>query len=537
MPDRLRFIYLSPFSVLQLPVILLVNPPLLAPSEPPPGLARLAGALKGEGMACQVIDANIEGILHLLGGGIASNDTWSRRAGKNLARNLQSVREIATYANLGRYTRSISDLNRALAQSVENGAIRISLNDYKDAMLSPVRSADLKTAAEYPQRNPFYDYFSWRLAEAVEYGCPSIIGFSVNYLSQALSAFSMVGFLRTTFPAISIVLGGGLITSWMRRPDWRNPFEGLVDELIAGPGEQPLLRLAGAGASPQAFFAPDYTPFRENRYFSPGLILPFSASFGCYWSRCSFCPERAEQNPFVPLQPAQAAQELSDLVGLHAPSLVHLTDNALSPSFLKHLIANPPGAPWYGFVRFTDDLIGLDFCMALRRAGCVMLKLGLESGSQKVLDGMAKGIHLEKASLALRNLRSAGIATYVYLLFGTPYESLPEALSTLDFVCGHHEEVTFLNVAIFNLPLHAPDASELSTRPFYEGDLSLYSDFVHPKGWNRGIVRRFIDRDFRRNPIVQEILRRDPPVFTSLHAPFFCHGKIRTGLEAGELPD
>jgi len=48
-----------------------------------------------------------------------------------------------------------------------------------------------------------------------------------------------------------------------------------------------------------------------------------------------------------------------------------------------------------------------------------MLKLGLESGDQGVLDQMKKGFCLEEASRVIKNLREAGISTYVYLLFGT----------------------------------------------------------------------------------------------------------------------
>jgi hypothetical protein len=505
-------------------VVLLINPPLVAPSEPPPGLAKLAGALKAKGIAHRIVDANIEGILSLLGGDFAAGDTWSRRAFKNLHQNLEAVRRMETYKHPGRYGRSVRELSRAFAQSAGGSAVRLSLNDFRDETLSPVRSADLKAAAEYPEGNPFYGYFNMRLREVIEKEQPTIVGISVNYLSQALTAFSIAGFLRKAFPALCIVLGGGLITSWLSRRDWQSPFDGLVDHLIAGPGEEPILRLAGATVSSETAYEPDYGPFRENGYFSPGLILPFSGSSGCYWSRCSFCPERAERNPFLPLPAAGVLRRLSDLVRTFKPSLIHLTDNAVSPALLKQLTAHAPGAPWYGFVRFTDELTDPDFALSLKKAGCVMLKLGLESGSQKVLDGMAKGIRIEKASLALRNLRRAGIATYVYLLFGTPYETAADALETLEFVCRHHEAITFLNVAIFNLPLNAPETPTLQTRPFYQGDLSLYLDFVHPSGWDRGKVRRFIDREFRRNPVVQEILRRDPPFFTSLHAPFFVMG-------------
>ena len=153
-----------------------------------------------------------------------------------------------------------------------------------------------------------------------------------------------------------------------------------------------------------------------------------------------------------------------------------------------------------------------------------MLKLGLESGDQEVLDAMQKGIRLEEASSALTTLKKAGIATYVYLLFGTPPESPPKARATLDFTARHRDKIDFLNVAIFNLPMGGSDSLKFETRPFYEGDLSLYVDFEHPGGWSRKLVRQFLDKELKRHPAIAPILRRDPPVFTSNHSPFFVMG-------------
>ncbi len=45
-----------------------------------------------------------------------------------------------------------------------------------------------------------------------------------------------------------------------------------------------------------------------------------------------------------------------------------------------------------------------------------MLKLGIESGDQGVLDAMQKGISVEMASVVLKNLKRAGIGAYVYLI-------------------------------------------------------------------------------------------------------------------------
>ncbi len=150
-----------------------------------------------------------------------------------------------------------------------------------------------------------------------------------------------------------------------------------------------------------------------------------------------------------------------------------------------------------------------------------MLKLGVESGDQEVLDAMCKGNDVSVASRVLKSLSHAGISVYVYLLFGTPRESEKEARATLDFVVDHSGYIDFLNLAIFNLPLMGPDSRRRERSTFYEGDLSLYSDFVHPKGWNRTKVRRFLDQEFKRHPAIRPILLRQPPLFTSNHAPLF----------------
>ena len=113
----------------------------------------------------------------------------------------------------------------------------------------------------------------------------------------------MIGYVRREHPATRIVLGGGLVTSWMRRPGWRNPFAGLVDALIAGPGEAPLLALLGGGTAPVRDAPPITPPCRCASISRPGLILPYSAAGGCWWNRCSFCPERAEGNGYRPLPP------------------------------------------------------------------------------------------------------------------------------------------------------------------------------------------------------------------------------------------
>ena len=469
--------------------MLLSYPPLAQPSEPPAGLARLAGALRSHGLPCFLLDANLEGLLALLAAPIAPNDTWSRRALRHLPANLAGLRDPRLYDNPARYRRAVADVNKMVELAGQPHGLTLSLANYQE---------------------------------------PGLLGFSLNYLSQAMTTFAMIGFLKQRYPDLPVILGGGLVTSWLRNPAWANPFAGLIDHLVAGPGEAALLHLAGlppgpAGDPPgKPYQPPAYDGLPLADYLAPGLILPYAASAGCYWHKCSFCPEKAEDNPYTALGNDRVLAEINGLVTRTRPTLLHFLDNAVSPTLLRALADQPPGVNWYGFARLAPALTDPDFCRALRRSGCVMLKLGLESGDQGVLDAMGKGIDLTMAAQALAALNQAGIATYIYLLFGTPAETQRAARRTLDFVEQHAAAITFLNLAIFNMPLGSPEAASLAAGRFYEGDLSLYTDFVHPRGWHRKAVRLFLDQEFKRHPAIAAILRRDPPHFTSNHAPFFC---------------
>ena len=500
--------------------MLLINPPVVRPCEPPAGIAKLLGMLGKYNVRCRVLDANLEGLTSLLKCPVEADDTWSRRASRHLDSNLSAFLHPNLYKHIDRYSRAVNDINRILDQVARAHDVALGLANYQDPILSPLRSSDLIRASEQPEMSPFYKYFMERLSAVFEDEEPSIVGLSLNYLSQAIPAFSMIGIIRKLCPDARLVLGGGLVTSWLSNPGWNNPFDGLVDDMVAGPGEGPLLDILGL-SPPDGHASPDYSPFHGKPYLSPGFILPYSGSSGCYWSRCTFCPEKAEGSSYSPLPVNESISDIESLIERERPCLIHFLDNAMSPAFLTAIADNPPGIPWYGFARINHQLTDPDFCKSLKRSGCVMLKIGLESGNQSVLDTLDKGIDLAEASMALKNLRNAGIGTYIYLLFGTPSETYREAKNTLDYVIEHQECIGYLNLAIFNMPAYGPDALSLDTEDFYSGDLTLYRQFRHPRGWDRRHVRQFLDREFRRNPAIQAILRRDPPVFTSNHAPFF----------------
>lgn len=498
--------------------ILLINPPVAKPSEPPAGIARLAGALRGSGCDCRVLDLNLLCLAGEFDRQSVPGDRWSTRAYKNRQQNLEKIRSPHLYRSVDRYRRVVSDLSRVLSVNGKQSGCELSLTDFSEPRWSPLASADLLEYAEHFTENHFYARFGPLLTAVLEEYQPDSVGLSLSFLSQALTGFAVMGFIRDRFPDITIVAGGGLLTSWMSSPAWNSPFGRLIDTCIGGPGEQPLLKMFGkSGGSTLGTFS--YADADMEAYLVPGAVLPYAASHGCYWKKCAFCPDFAEDACFTAKAPAAAVSEISDLVRQHNPVLVHLLDNAISPALLRALCSNTIAAPWYGFARFEKELCDVDFCRALRKAGCVMLKLGLESGSQAVLDRLDKGIDLGQASTILANLERAGIGAYVYLLFGTPAETEEDALLSLDFVRHHHRAISFLNLAVFNMPIGSGEAVQRHNR-FSDDDLSLYCDFIHPGGWDRKKVRAFLQKRFRKDPLINAIEIRSPGAFGSNHAPF-----------------
>jgi len=80
------------------------------------------------------------------------------------------------------------------------------------------------------------------------------------------------------------------------------------------------------------------------------------------------------------------------------------------------------------------DLMTVDTVRALRRAGCAEVWLGVESGSQKILDAMDKGTRVEQIAKARENLRNEGIRACYFLQFGYQGETWEDIQRTVRLV-------------------------------------------------------------------------------------------------------
>ena len=337
-----------------------------------------------------------------------------------------------------------------------------------------------------------------------------------------------------------MLAGGGLVTSWQEPLRRAKIHFSVFDRVVFGPGETPVANVIKGLAGDDYFlsdtsriaFCPDFTFAQLQDYLSPEPILPVSSSRGCYWQHCLFCPEAtAPVHAFATAEGHSFPALLRRLHENYGACYFHLTDNAIPVNILKSLAGQPAelrGLNWFGFVRFEAALEDGEFVQGLANSGCRMLQLGLESGSQQVLDRLQKGITLETATKILQNLAAAGIATYVYIMLGTPGETEADAELTRDFLLAHADQIDFLNLSIMNLPrssglLDDPQQYGISTSKLRDasGPLGLYHDFQSTGTWDRAAARRFLDKQLLGSEPIRKIVNRTPPIFTSNHAVFF----------------
>ena len=79
------------------------------------------------------------------------------------------------------------------------------------------------------------------------------------------------------------------------------------------------------------------------------------------------------------------------------------------------------------------NLIDRPLLELMKKAGCWLIHYGVESGNQRLIDIIHKGIKLEEVKLAFNWTREAGIIIGSYYMLGLPSETREESLNTIEF--------------------------------------------------------------------------------------------------------
>ena len=81
------------------------------------------------------------------------------------------------------------------------------------------------------------------------------------------------------------------------------------------------------------------------------------------------------------------------------------------------------------------DTADFELAKIMKKSGCGLVSIGIESGSQFMLDKMGKKTTLEQVRNTVKAFRKVGIKVYGYFVLGLPWETEETAKQTMDFAC------------------------------------------------------------------------------------------------------
>ena len=168
-------------------------------------------------------------------------------------------------------------------------------------------------------------------------------------------------------------------------------------------------------------------------YFSVNMV----SSRGCPY-RCNWCAKPISGNKFH-LRPAAAvAQEMQRLKTEAHVDHIWFGDDVFAlnrdwvQEFAREVQLRDAAVPFK--IQSRADLMNETTVSALKTAGCAEVWMGVESGSQKILDAMDKGLKLSAVFTARERLKAAGIRACYFLQFGYPGETWEDLQQTIHVV-------------------------------------------------------------------------------------------------------
>ena len=180
-------------------------------------------------------------------------------------------------------------------------------------------------------------------------------------------------------------------------------------------------------------------PQDGNYFFVPHRerLLSVMISRGCPWN-CAFCHNVWRDIPFRIYSPDKVLEELIDLKTKFGLRYFIFRDDNIYASrvrikrILEAIIDADLGLLWGANAR--ADCLDDEILFLSRRAGCVRLNFGFESGSQRMLDDLNKKIKLSTVYAAVDSCRKFNIMVSGSFIVGHPRETLDDIQETVRMI-------------------------------------------------------------------------------------------------------
>jgi anaerobic magnesium-protoporphyrin IX monomethyl ester cyclase len=173
---------------------------------------------------------------------------------------------------------------------------------------------------------------------------------------------------------------------------------------------------------------------RHAGYFSINIGTTRGCPFKCNW-----CAKPIYGNRYNARSPHHVITELKLVKSLFEFDHIWFCDDifGLKPGWVNEFaeLTQKEGLKFRFKIQSRADLLLQEnYVSALARAGCENVWMGAESGSQKILDAMDKGIKVEQIAEATKLLKKHGIRPSFFIQFGYLGETMDDIKKTIRMI-------------------------------------------------------------------------------------------------------
>jgi radical SAM superfamily enzyme YgiQ (UPF0313 family) len=168
-------------------------------------------------------------------------------------------------------------------------------------------------------------------------------------------------------------------------------------------------------------------------------VAPIMTTRGCPYE-CLFCASpKLWQRTIRFRQPAEVIEEIKYLVQDFGVKEIHLEDDNFTlkrahvEEFCRLLLKAKLNISWATPNGVRADKVDKGLLKLMKKAGCYLVAFGIESGSQEILDRVAKHTNLTVTKKAVEAAHQVGLLTQGFFIFGLPGETAQTIKKTISF--------------------------------------------------------------------------------------------------------
>ncbi|QNI38435.1 B12-binding domain-containing radical SAM protein [Edaphobacter sp. 4G125] len=176
----------------------------------------------------------------------------------------------------------------------------------------------------------------------------------------------------------------------------------------------------------------------------------FITARGCPF-RCNWCSHQVYGQSHRRRDPIKVVDEVEWLLQTYAPDMVWISDDVFTINHqwirtyydeMKRRGLRIPFECISRADRLTPEMMDL-----LTELGCFRMWIGSESGSQRILDSMDRGVKIEQVHRAVEMCRERGVQSGMFLMWGYEGEDLEDIEATIRHVSTSKPDIFFTTVS------------------------------------------------------------------------------------------